>query len=245
MSGQPSGLVKKRLTQIVRPSPGFPVMGPTTRKQITREAVVEAVSRHGAIVKEVNALLTSKGMGRLQREGLDRILEEPLVVAEIDKRQRDYVTLSQVTKERIQIEMAATAFVDPRKFFKDEEVELANGEVRKVQRLRNMSELDETTARAVHGFKITREGFVVPEIGDKHKALMGLATLAGAIPSGKVKHLHAHAHMAGSFGEIPRPVVETDDFDDDDLAELESEADDIVDNDYSDDDDDEDDGDEE
>lgn len=149
---------------------------------------------------------------RAMVEWLRRVLTNPAVVAEIDKRCQQRAVLSEVTSDRITAELAKMAFVDVRSFYEQtakhdpETGELLSNE----WQLKPIGELDDDTAAAVVGIKETKTGLLIPEIADKRAALMDLAKLHGMIIDKSAIKIQAqiNAHV----------VVESDDVSIDDLG---------------------------
>lgn len=107
-----------------------------------------------------------------------RLLREPWVMSEIERRSATRITLANVTLGRITTEYARTAFFDPRKlvrktFKKDPDT----GDWKHVEEAIPLSELDDDTALALKEFKRNALGEYDVKAHDKLAALQALAVM--------------------------------------------------------------------
>ncbi len=112
------------------------------------------------------------------------VMEQPWVHAEIVRRSKDRLRPTDISGERVLLEMARIAFSDIRKTVKRD----AEGN----QRTLMIGELDEDTARAVTGHSTNARGEYDVKLSDKMAALKTLAQITGVIPEKTARVTHTH-----------------------------------------------------
>ena len=138
------------------PKPLRKKMKPTVRQQ---RFIREYVKDFNATQAAIRAGYSKKGA---TVQGY-RLLVLPHISDEIALLRNDLVEKMDISAERVLLEIARVAFVDPRKLFNDDKT------------LKDISELDDDTVAAISGFKM--EGTVPKDIKmwDKNQALEKLA----------------------------------------------------------------------
>lgn len=130
------------------------------------------------------AYMRSFGGSRInaQKQGKALILRNGWVRAQIQKRSEGRITLADITPERITLELARLAMLDPRKVMRTNVVEDEDGNTSIVEVAIPLPMLDEDTARAVKKISVDARGNRVVETHDKIAALTALSRFIGMNP---------------------------------------------------------------
>lgn len=198
---RPAALAKTSKTK-PKPTAGFPLLADSHELQVKIERFITAYVEHLSPARAYkDAFLVENTTNA--RDQAHKLLKNAVVRAEVDRRVNNKQVLADVTRERINIELARMAFADTRKLFKVVEVEEGGRTVEKSV-LREAHEIDDDTAAALSGIQVSASGRVSVKTVDKRAALMDLAKLNGLLVDKKQV----------------RVTVTTDDVDPDELDQL-------------------------
>ena len=127
-----------------------------------------------------------------------RLLREPWILEEIERRSATRLTLADVNIGRITTEMARAAFFDPRKLVRTTFKQNKRGEWKSTEEPIPLSELDDDTALALKEFKRNALGEYDVKAHDKLAALQALAVMTA----------HANGTATTDARGRPLPSVE-------------------------------------
>lgn len=184
---------RRDYSEEVDPSPGFPVLATTQSSQLLHERFIaeylKDFSTTRAWIRAHDG--TFEGSHAVATAQAARCLAIQVVRDEVKRRQRDRLTLDDVTAERIQLELARIAFADVGKATK--RVPIINpldgkvkrdvaGNILTTEAMRDMDEIDEDTRRAIASVDPGNgDGKRTVKMVDKRAALMDLAKITGMV----------------------------------------------------------------